>query len=175
MKRTNTNPHIIEIKLKRNKNFPNSSLPVIIYREALELPKQKNKAALMVEKLFAKNGWSNSWKNGIYDFHHFHSNTHECMAICSGKATVILGGPSGKKAELKQGDVIILPAGAGHKCMKSSDDFVCVGCYPQGKDYDLLRGTAKEFDDAIKRIRNVAVPKKDPVFGKTGFLKSYWK
>jgi uncharacterized protein YjlB len=175
MERVNTNPHILDTRLKRNRNFPNSSLPVLIYKEAMTLPKQKNKAALIVEKLFAKNGWSNSWKNGIYDFHHFHSNTHECMAVCSGKAFVILGGPSGKKVELKAGDVIILPAGTGHRCIKHSEDFVCVGAYPQGKDYDLLRGKAKEFEDAKKRIAKIPVPMKDPVFGKTGFLKSYWK
>ena len=174
MKRINTNPHIVEINLKRNKNFPNSPLPVVIYKEAIDLPKQKNKAALIVEKIFAKNGWSNSWKNGIYDFHHFHSNTHECMAVCSGKAIVMLGGPSGKKTELKTGDVLILPAGTGHKCIKHSPDFVCVGSYPQGKDFDLLRGTSAELKEAMKRIKNVSIPKKDPVFGKTGFFKSFW-
>jgi uncharacterized protein YjlB len=174
MKRINTNPHIVEIKLKRNKFFPNNSLPVIIYREAFSIPDQKNKAAVIVEKIFARNGWSNSWKNGIYDFHHFHSNTHECMAVCMGTALVMLGGPSGKKATLEQGDVLILPAGTGHRCMKCSNDFVCVGTYPQGMDYDLLKGTEKEFKDAVKRISKVPVPKKDPVFGKTGFLKTYW-
>ena len=174
MERINTNPHILDIRLKRNKNFPNSTLPVIIYKNAFDLPHQKNKSALIVEKIFARNGWSNSWKNGIYDFHHFHSNTHECMAVCMGNADVILGGPSGKKIKIKAGDVLILPAGTGHKCIKHSADFVCVGTYPQGKDYDLLRGLSSEFDDAKKRISKVPIPKKDPVFGKTGFLKSYW-
>ena len=65
MERINTNPHILDIRLKRNKNFPNSTLPVIIYKNAFDLPHQKNKSALIVEKIFARNGWSNSWKNGI--------------------------------------------------------------------------------------------------------------
>ena len=104
----------------------------------------------------------------------FHSNTHECMAVCMGNADVILGGPSGKKIKIKAGDVLILPAGTGHKCIKHSADFVCVGTYPQGKDYDLLRELSSEFDVAKKRISKVPIPKKDPVFGKTGFLKSYW-
>jgi len=174
-KRINTNPHIENFKLKRKNNFPNSSLPVLIYREAIELPAQKNKAALIAEKTFGRNGWSNSWKNGIYDFHHYHSNTHECMIICSGKATVVLGGPGGKKTDLKAGDVLILPAGTGHKCIKFSEDFLCVGAYPQGKDYDLRLGRAKELKSSAKRISQVSLPAKDPIFGKTGVLKAYWK
>jgi uncharacterized protein YjlB len=49
---------------------------------------------------------------------HYHSNTHECLAVCSGNANVILGGPGGHRLILQQGDVIILPAGVGHKCTK---------------------------------------------------------
>src|SRR5689334_13528961 len=113
--RINTNPHILHLALKSNGHFPNSRLPVLIYREALTLPKQKKKAATIIQKIFARNGWSNSWSNGIYDFHHYHSNTHECMAICKGEAEVILGGPKGRKVKLSSGDVIILPAGTGHK------------------------------------------------------------
>jgi uncharacterized protein YjlB len=175
MKRVNTNPHIENFRLKKKNYFPNSYLGVLIYREAINLPAQKNKAALIAEKILARNGWSNSWRNGIYDFHHYHSNTHECMVICSGKATVMLGGPGGKKTDLKSGDVIILPAGTAHKCIKFSEEFLCVGAYPQGKDYDLLIGRPKEIKSAAKRISQVANPSKDPVFGKTGFLKAHWK
>ena len=173
--RQNTNPHILHYRIKRNKNFPNSTLPVLIYKQALKLPRQKNKSAEIAQQIFLRNGWSNSWRNGIYDFHHYHSNTHECMAIASGNATVLLGGPGGKKAKLGQGDVIILPAGTGHKCMKCSEDFFCVGVYPQGRDYDMNYGTATGFKKALERTGKVPVPKKDPVYGKDGFLKMYWK
>ncbi len=173
--RINTNPHILHFVLKRNKNFPNSRLPVIIYQEALVLPSQKNKASGIIQKIFAGNGWSNSWRNGIYDFHHYHSITHECMGISNGSATVILGGPKGKKIKLSQGDVIIVPAGVGHKCLKFSEDFQCVGAYPQGKNYDMNTGTASELEKAIIHIKKLSVPIHDPVFGREGFLKTYWK
>src|SRR5215213_3915721 len=116
IERVNTNPHLLHIKLERNKNFPNSKFSVLIYKNAINLPRQKNKASEIVQAIFARNGWKNSWRNGIYDFHHYHSNTHECMAVTMGTATVMLGGVNGKKVELGQGDVIILPAGTGHKC-----------------------------------------------------------
>jgi uncharacterized protein YjlB len=175
IRRVLTNIHIDNILCKRNKNFPNSQYPVLIYRHCLELPKFKNKAVEIVQKIFARNKWSNSWQNGIYDFHHYHSTTHECMAIVQGKARVIFGGPKGKPAEVITGDVIILPAGTGHKCTKHSDDFLCVGAYPQAKDYDTNYGKASEYDEAVRRIKTLSIPLKDPVFGNEGFLKSYWK
>src|ERR1700739_3373171 len=125
-----TNIHIDVYQRKRNKNFPNSKLPVLIYRQCLELPGLKSKAVKIVENIFARNKWKNSWQNGIYDFHHYHSNTHECMAIIRGNARVIIGGPRAAQTTLQEGDVIILPAGTGHKCTRHSDDFLCVGAYP---------------------------------------------
>jgi len=173
--RVNTNPHILNFALKRNKNFPNNELPVIIYKKALELPLQKNKAADITQQIFLRNGWSNSWRNGIYDFHHYHSTTHECLGIAKGSANVILGGPNGKRIRLSQGDVIFIPAGVAHKCTAFAKDFLCVGAYPQGKDYDINTGTAEEYQKALSRIRKQPIPKHDPVFGKQGFMKVYWK
>jgi uncharacterized protein YjlB len=175
MHRLCMNPHVEVVKCKRKKNFPNSKLPVIIYKGALELTGAKNKSAKIVEDIFLRNGWSNSWRNGIYDFHHYHSTTHECMAIVRGNASVILGGPGGAKLKLSKGDVIILPAGAGHKCQRHDKDFLCVGAYPQGKDYDINHGKKSEYVEALTRIKKLSIPRKDPVFGKEGFLKSYWK
>ena len=173
--RINTNPHILHFTLKRNKNFPNSNLPVLIYKKGIKLPLQKNRAAVIAQEIFARNSWSNSWRNGIYDFHHYHSVTHECMAICMGTVTLILGGPNGKRVKLEQGDVIVLPAGVGHKRTAASANFLCVGCYPQGKDYDTNYGTAEELKKAVPAIKKLSLPQKDPVLGKQGFLKMYWK
>ena len=173
--RTDTNPHIISFVLKRHNWFPNNDLPVLIYKKVFLLPKQKNKAADIVQRTFLSRGWGNTWKNGIYDFHHYHSITHECLGISMGSAVVILGGPGGKRLKIAQGDVLILPAGVGHKCVSASADFVCVGAYPQGKDYDTNTGTPEEYHKAIARIRKVPIPKHDPVFGTQGFLKAYWK
>jgi len=175
VERINTNPHILHFSLKRNENFPNSTIPVLIYRDVFILPDQKNKASGIIQKIFSRNGWSNSWRNGIYDFHHYHSITHECMGISKGSATVIVGGPKGKKIKLSRNDVIILPAGVAHKCLSCSETFQCVGAYPQGKDYDINTGTETECTKALKNIQKLSLPLKDPVLGKNGFLKTYWK
>ena len=68
-----------------------------------------------------------------------------------------------------------MPAGVGHKCQSCSDDFLCVGAYPQAKDYDMNYGTAKELKSTLEKIKSTPVPKKDPLFGDEGFLKMYWK
>ncbi len=174
-KRAITDPHILDIHLEQNKNFPNNRLPVLIYKAVFHLPKQKNRACDIIQAIFLRNGWGNTWRNGIYDFHHYHGNTHECLGIAAGTANVILGGPNGKRTTLQQGDLLILPAGTGHKCSKASPDFMCVGGYPQSKNYDINHGTAEELEKAFPIIQKLPVPEKDPVFGNEGFLKSYWK
>ncbi len=175
IKRRNTNPHIKTLLLKKNGFFPNNDLPVLLYQGCIELPKQKNVAAEIIQGIFIKNNWSNTWRNGIFDFHHYHSNTHECMGIASGTAKLILGGPGRRRISIWAGDVLILPAGVGHRCIACSNDFLCVGAYPRGKNYDTNLGTAEEYKKAAVRIGKLGIPLRDPVFGKEGFLKTYWR
>ena len=171
----NTNPVIQDHVFKPNKNFPNSKLPLLIYKNACLLGKQQKKAAQALQKIFDKNNWKNTWSNGIYSFHHYHSNTHECLGIAAGKAWVIFGGTGGRKLALEKGDVIIIPAGLSHKCSKASADFLCVGSYPGGNEYDINLGTKEELEKAKPRLAKMPKPSLDPVFGKEGFLKSFWK
>jgi uncharacterized protein YjlB len=113
--------------------------------------------------LLAENGWGGSWVNGIFDFHHFHSTSHEALAIVSGTATVELGGPQGEAFDVQAGDVLVLPAGTGHRRATARNGFTVVGAYPKGQeDYDLLR---EADDEARERIASLAAPPEDPVGG----------
>lgn len=60
-------PNVLAHSLADDGTFPNSKLPLLIYRRAVMLP--KNEPAVL-ERLFASNHWSNSWRNGIYPYHH---------------------------------------------------------------------------------------------------------
>src|SRR3954447_11064766 len=113
--------------------------------------------------LFAEHGWGGSWVNGVFDYHHFHSTSHEALAVIAGRATIELGGPHGQAFDVSAGDVIVLPAGTGHRRAAASADFTVVGAYPAGQeDYDLLR----EADDAARaRIDALPAPADDPVGG----------
>jgi uncharacterized protein YjlB len=152
--------------------FPNSPLPVIYYPAVLRysslLPYYRFK------RLFAENNWKNSWKDGIYDFQHYHSTTHEVIGVCKGKTTVLLGGDNGIKLHLSQGDALIIPAGVVHKNLTPGNSFTCIGAYPDGRDYDMNYGNFVERPKADENIRSVPIPQKDPVFGSGGELKNNW-
>jgi uncharacterized protein YjlB len=158
-------------------NFPNNSrLPVIIYHSGLDLPDREHAAAGTIEDIFRSNNWKNAWRNGIYDYHHYHSNTHECLGVYDGNAIVQLGGPQAEvKIKLNRGDVIVIPAGVAHKRLQCSDDFKCVGAYPDGVDYNMRYGRMDERPQADREILSVPVPLFDPLYGLNGMLFGYWK
>jgi uncharacterized protein YjlB len=101
------------------------SWPLVFYRGAVKLPERLDPAAVM-EVIFKRNGWGDSWRNGIYDYVHYHSRIHEVLGVARGTAKVRFGGKKGRTLKVKAGDVAILPAGTGHQCLSSSDDFF--GC-----------------------------------------------
>src|ERR1700760_578748 len=105
--------------------FPNSPLPVLLYREALDIPLFF--PATHIRHVFEKHGWSNSWDDGILHTHHYHSVTHEVLGIYEGETILLLGGPRGKKIKVEKGDVVVIPAGVAHKNLGPADDVGVVG------------------------------------------------
>ncbi len=152
--------------------FPNSSLAVLHYVGVLQLPPHNPGIA---EVVFAHRGWTNSWRNGIYNYHHYHSTSHEVIGIYAGMCGVLLGGDSGVQLRLAVGDVLIIPAGVAHKCISGSEDFKCVGAYPDGRDFDINTGKQGERPGTDKRIAALPLPEQDPVYGKEGLLLQLWK
>ena len=160
--------------LEDDGTFPNNArLALLVYKGALLLQPGDDESA--IKKVFESNGWTNSWINGVYDYHHYHSVTHEVMGVFCGMADLQLGGPNGVCLEVLRGDVIIIPAGVAHKCLKASDDFSVVGAYPDGREYDLMYGKEGERPSADGNIADVPEPDKDPVYGEEGPLKQIWK
>jgi uncharacterized protein YjlB len=173
MNSVNQAAKILSYTLKDDGIFPNNHLPAILYKEVIILsPESEDKPVI---NLFSDHNWRNAWTNGIYDYHHYHSVTHEVLGICSGHATVLLGGDKGVTLELSKGDVLLIPAGVAHKRLQASDDFSCVGAYPNGMDYEIKTGEKDERPAADVSIRKVPLPGMDPVFGKDGPLLNYWK
>ncbi len=152
----------------------NAKLPLVIYRGVVRLPESLDPAAVF-EELFASNGWQDSWRNGIYDFSHYHSRIHEVLGIARGMARVQFGGSGGRKIHLKAGDVIIMPAGTGHRRLSAADDLLVVGAYPGSGKYDECRARRRDHDRALVAIANVPLPRKDPVYGRDGPLVRLWR
>src|SRR5579871_307100 len=68
--------------------------PLVIYKSAVRLPAALDPAAVF-EDLFGRNGWGDSWRNGVYDYVHYHSRIHEVMGVARGSAKVRFGGKAG--------------------------------------------------------------------------------
>lgn len=139
--------------------FPNSRLPVLLYRGAVPAD------AGGIEHAFAACGWSNAWRNGIYRFHHFHSVAHEVLGVAAGHVTVRFGGPTGPEVGLAAGDVVVIPAGVAHCNLYDDGPLLVVGAYPGGARFDTLRGDPETYRAAASRAAAVAVPDRDPVPG----------
>ncbi|WP_166303705.1 cupin domain-containing protein [Bradyrhizobium sp. 26S5] len=151
---------------------PNNPMPFLVYKGAIDV--RKNPEAT-IEQLFGGNGWGAMWRNGVYDFAHYHATVHEVLGVARGSARVQFGGAHGRALEIAAGDVAILPAGTGHQCLAASDDFSVVGAYPPGPPMDLQRPTPENHAKALKTIPLVATPATDPVMGKSGPLLQLWK
>jgi uncharacterized protein YjlB len=152
---------------------PNNPMPFLVYRNAIELDRAQPERT--IECIFAGNGWGDMWRNGIYDFPHYHATVHEALGVARGQARVRFGGDAGKEFDIQAGDVAILPAGTGHQCLSASPDLSVVGAYPPGPKMQVTRPTPENHAKALKTIPLVKVPKIDPVMGADGPLVWLWR
>ncbi len=152
---------------------PNNPMPLLLYRQAVSVDNDHPEKT--IEGLFGANGWGDMWRNGIFDYLHYHATVHEALGIARGQARVRFGGNGGEEIEVKAGDVAILPAGTGHQCLAASKDFSVVGAYPPGAKMQVTRPTPENHAKAIKTIPAVKLPGSDPVLGENGPLLGLWK
>lgn len=142
--------------------FPNSPWDVQVYPQAWA-PEAVSEDA--VSNCLTANGWTTPWVNGVYPFHHFHSNAHEILVILKGHVTVRLGGPEGDTYTLSQGDAVLLPAGVAHQRVSASPDYQIAGAYPNGQAPDLHKGDPDEFEALLDAVSNLEPWPVDPITG----------
>lgn len=166
-------PQIINQVVKSNGNFPNNThYPFLIYKQTLHL---ENSSTAEVIYFLEQHQWKKAWIDVIYNFHHYHSNTHEVLIIFEGYGKIEIGGPNGYIYEIEKGDVVFNPAGVSHKSIELSDDFKCVGAYPFDIKYNMYYGNDDERPKVDEQIKKVPLPEEDPIFGSNGLLFNYWK
>lgn len=164
---------VISHLLVADADIPNNPrLPLLVYPRAVRLP--EHDPAHVFEQLFASNHWVGSWRNGIFPFHHYHSTCHEVLGIYAGSAVARLGGEGGVTLTLEPGDVVMIPAGVGHKKLSCSGDLGVVGAYPRGQQPDICRGNPGSCRRAAEQVARVLLPRCDPVHGPGGPMSEHW-
>ncbi|MCF0069018.1 cupin [Dyadobacter sp. CY261] len=158
---------------KDDGSIPNNKFPLLVYHDAFQVTGREG--AEWLEKRFAENSWTNSWRNGVFSYHHYHSITHEVLGVYAGNAVLHMGGEHGEKLQVVAGDVLVIPAGVGHRKLEASSDFAVVGAYPDGRDYDILRGEPGDRPRALENISKVPIPRLDPIWGADKGLSEIWK
>ena len=161
--------NVIAHLLKPSADIPNHPRwPLLVYPGVL-----KEISPEGFEELFTRNRWPAAWRNGVFPFHHYHPDGHEALGIYSGEVTVQFGGEGGVTVTGKPGDVIVLPAGTGHKKLASRGSLGVVGAYPEGQHPGVRRSASTK--EVLSTIAAVALPSADPVAGPGGPLFTYWK
>ena len=170
-----SNHRIETLPSKPAGNVPNSRLPVLIHRGAVVAGPGTDPASALEDR-FRRHDWLNNWRYpGVYDYDHFHSTSHEALGIARGFMRLRLFGDGGAEVRLGAGDVAVIPAGVSHIFLAGSDDVLVVGGYPEGRDWDLMRGghvSEADWRSAHKRIMSLPIPRQDPV---TGEAMQHWR
>ena len=157
---------------------PNTGLPVLLYPGAVEfdIHEDADTASAALDAYVEKNGWHFDWKGSVYRRTHYHSTAHELLVVWSGNASLKIGGDRlGEVIRVRRGSALIIPAGVGHKRLDSSKDFLVLGFYPDGQDWDLCWGWERERGAAFRNLKNVGLPLTDPIYGREGLLMFEWK
>lgn len=157
--------------LKGNGRVPNSRLPLLIYRSAVQV------GVAEMEEQIRRNDWPPEWHSsfGMYPRHHFHSDAHELIAVTRGTMVGLFGGHDGVRATVTAGDVIVIPAGVGHFGESITEDLRLTGAFPAGcAIHDFRLGYPDEYARVADRAQRVPIPANDPLHGPKGPLVEIW-
>jgi uncharacterized protein YjlB len=170
----NEAPRVIAHRLAADGAIPNHPRwPLLVYPGAVKVAGPDPAAAF--EALFGANRWPAAWRNGVFAYHHFHTTAHEALGVYSGEVTVQFGGDGGIEITARPGDVVVLPAGTGHKRIAARGALGIVGAYPAGQHPDMNTPLLAAARRAAEAVARVPLPERDPVYGAGGPLFEYWK
>lgn len=152
-------------KFKADGYIPNNPrLDALFYRNAFRFERSGDPAAL-IEAVFNANGWSKAWRNGSYDFVHYHPRTHEVLGVARGWASLRIGGNHGTTIRVRAGDVLLVPAGVGHECLKANPQFLVVGLILRRASTANIAGASENTKRQRGRFRGCRFLRRTPCTG----------
>jgi uncharacterized protein YjlB len=166
-------PKVEAFDLKPDGEIPNSRYPLLVYRSVLGPGVQDPGGC---QALFSGNDWGSNWVDGIFDYWHFHVTGHEVLGCVAGEADVGFGGDGGIRTVFRAGDVVVIPAGVGHKRLSAKrGGFTVVGGYPPGQNGTVTRAGEMQLAEAERLVALLPPPRSDPISGFEGPLFDAWK
>ena len=99
---------------------------------------------------------------------------YQVLGIARGRARVQFGGTRGLELDVEAGDVVVLPAGTGHRRVSASADLLVVGAYPDNCGFDQKRPGQIDHASAVAAVAAVPLPRADPLYGQAGPLRETW-
>ena len=107
----------------------------------------------------------------MYSTTHFHTTAHEILVVDNGKGRLCFGGennPGRVEVVVSKGDVMIVPAGVGHRLLDDVEGgFEMVGSYQNGRSWDMCYGKKGE-EEKIRGIGDLGWFERDPIYGDEG-------
>ena len=152
---------------------PNNPMPFLVYKAAVDV--KNDHPEKTIEGLFGANGWGAMWRNGVYDFLHYHATVHEALGVARGHARVRFGG------DQRQGIGDFRrrcrdPAGRHRASAHVGQSRIFAWSAPIRRDRQWIwcGRHQRPMRKALKTIPQVKVPKTDPVLGADGPLVRLW-
>lgn len=163
----------VRIRCNPTAAIPNNpDLDAVVYSKAIRL----GTSAGDIKALYERNAWTRAWVYTLFDFHHYHYAAHEVLTVIAGIGRLQLGGETGPERLLSEGDVVILPAGYGHKLLDSERGFSVVGAYPRGQDdTGFHQADVAAAERAAGSVAATSLPASDPIYGSAGPLMGLWR
>ncbi|KAI0895518.1 hypothetical protein F4806DRAFT_84736 [Annulohypoxylon nitens] len=174
---------------------PNSTLPVIVYRDAFINRTLEGVLEDMETSEWIKGGQWKIKQESLAVVPHYHGITHEAYSVLSGSGTYLLGkspldpdtdesgNPVGVRFTAHAGDMFVWPAGVTHCVTDVEDGYEIVGFYslnsqnsveePYDMEYSL--DSIEETNKKRQKCELVPTPVHDPIYGKEGPLPKLWK
>ncbi|MFW2541175.1 cupin domain-containing protein [Primorskyibacter sp. 2E107] len=153
-----------------NAGMPNNPVLPVLLQTAAFVPESAQATCARMER----NGWAGTWVWTVFDFHHYHPDAHEALAVASGTARLLIGGPQGTAFTMAAGDLLILPAGTGHCRLEQDDAFQICGAYPPGQESFTTRRLEDARPEDAGLIAATPLPGSDPIAGANGPLTRFW-
>ena len=96
------------------------------------------------------------------------------LGIARGRVTRAVRRRQGLRHHLGRGDVVVLPAGTGHRRIRASRDLFVVAPIPPAAAMTNRGRKRRTMRAGSAAIAKVKLPPKDPVYGAEGALGRLW-